>query len=289
MRTRRAADAAKVARPVVSRPTGTQGLVLAGVTAGYGPTPVVHDVSLIASPGEMVGLIGPNGSGKTTLIRAASRGLRPSSGRVLAEGVDPYSVTPKQAARLVAVVPQEVAPSFSYSALEVVLMGRSPYLSPWGAGTPEDWASARKAMEAADVGHLSARPLEELSGGERQRVILAQALAQDAPILLLDEPTTHLDLRHVVETLALVRSLADAEGKAVVAIFHDLNLASACCDRIYALDSGRVVASGPPEEVVTGALLLEVFGIQAEVSPNPMTGRPTVAISPGFAPRPLRR
>jgi iron complex transport system ATP-binding protein len=257
-----------------------RGLVLDQVTAGYGHRTVVREVSLTARPGEITGLIGPNGSGKTTLVRVASRGLKPSSGSVTVEGQNPYALRAREAARLVAVVPQEVQPAFEYSVLEMVLMGRSPYRSAWGGGGAEDWAKARWAMAAANVQHLADRPLDELSGGERQRVILAQALAQDAPVLLMDEPTTHLDIRHVVEFVALVRALARSEAKAVLAIFHDLNLASAYCDCLYAMANGEVVASGSPGSVLTRGLVADVFGIEAEVSPSGTTGRPTVIVAP---------
>jgi cobalamin transport system ATP-binding protein len=262
--------------------TGSEGgLVLDHVVAGYGGAPVVRGVSLTARPGSITGIIGPNGSGKTTLVRVASRGLAPRSGSVRVAGTDPYAVGTKEAARLVAVVPQEVAPAFPYSVLDMVMMGRSPYLPAWGGGRPEDWAQVRRAMAGANVQHLAERPLGELSGGERQRVILAQALAQDAPVLLLDEPTTHLDVRHVVETLTLVRGLARDQGKAVVAILHDLNIASAYCDRVVALDAGTVVASGPPTEVITRDLMRDVFGVEAEVSPL------GVVVTPPQAPGPV--
>ena len=259
------------------------GLILEGVTAGYGSAAVVHDLHLEARPGNVTGLIGPNGSGKTTLIRVAARGLAPRAGTVRLAGIDPYRVSAKRAARLVAVVPQETAPAFSYSVLEMVLMGRSPYLSAWGGGRPEDWAQARRAMAAANVQHLADRPIDELSGGERQRVVLAQALAQDTPVLLLDEPTTHLDIRHVVDILTLVRNLARDQGRAVLAIFHDLNLASAYCDRIYALAGGRVMAAGSPGTVITRDLMRDVFGVEAEVSPAGAAGRPSVVVSPPVA------
>ena len=182
------------------------------------------------------------------------------------------------AARLVAVVPQDVVPAFSFTALELVLMGRSPYRTRWGGGGPEDWAKVREAMAATQVQHLADRPVDELSGGERRRVVLAQALAQDAPVLMLDEPTTHLDVRHVLDLLAIVRRLAELEGTAVLAIHHDLNLAASTCDRLVALHQGTVVATGPPASVVTPALLREVYGVEADVSTDPVTGRPSVRI-----------
>jgi iron complex transport system ATP-binding protein len=258
-------------------------VVLEGVSAGYGGGPVVHDLSIDVARGAITGLIGPNGSGKTTLVRVASRGLPPRSGSVRVCGLDPYAIRAKHAARLLAVVPQDLAPAFSYSVLEMVMMGRSPYLSAWGGSRPEDWAQVRGAMAAANVQHLADRSLTDLSGGERQRVILAQALAQDTPVLLLDEPTTHLDLRHTVETLSLVRALVREQGRAVLAIFHDLNLAAAYCDRVVALDAGRVVASGAPGAVITRDLVRDVFGVEAEVSPAGSAGRPSVVVAPPVA------
>jgi iron complex transport system ATP-binding protein len=248
-----------------------------GVTAGYGAAPVVRDVDLEVHGGEVVGVIGPNGSGKTTLVRVASRGLRPTAGSVRILGRDPYAMRARQAAQLVAVVPQDMAPVFSFTALEVALMGRSPHGSAWRLGSGEDWSFVRAAMATTGIEDIADRPIEELSGGERRRVILAQALAQDAPVLLLDEPTTHLDLHHVLELLRVMRHLAD-DGRAVLAIFHDLNVAAATCDRVYALDGGRVAAQGRPEDVVTPELLANVYGVTAEVFASPTTGRPMVAL-----------
>lgn len=265
-------------------------LVIDGVTSGYGGEPVVRSVSLGVGPGEVVGLVGPNGSGKTTLVRVVSRALRPRSGRVLVVGRDPYSMSARDSARLIAVVPQDLQPAFSYTVLEFVLMGRSPYLSRFGGGDPHDWARAREAMAATSVQHLADRPMEELSGGERRRAILAQALAQEAPLLLLDEPTTHLDLRHTVDVLSIVRGLAERHDVAVLAILHDLNLAAATCDRLVALHRGRVVAEGPPEAVVTAGLLREIWGIEADVETNGITGLPSVHVGPPrSAPLPLGR
>ncbi len=254
------------------------GLVLAGVDASYGPRPVLRTVSLQAPAGLVTGLIGPNGSGKTTIIRVASRGLRPISGEVRIRGVDPYALTAREAARLVAVVPQEVAPAFEYTVHEMVSMGRSAYRRPWAGGVERDRPAIREAMGRTGVLHLAFRSIGELSGGERQRVILAQALAQEAPVVLLDEPTTHLDIRHVVETMVMVRALARGEGRAVMAIFHDLNLAAAISDRLYVLAEGRILASGTPEEILAPDLLAHVFGIEAEVRRSEMTGGLSVTV-----------
>ena len=153
-------------------------------------------------------------------------------------------------------------------------MGRTPHRSRWGGGDEGDWAIAREAMAAVGVQHLADRPVEELSGGERRRVILAQALAQDAPVLLLDEPTTHLDIRHVIDVLAMVRTLAEVEAKAVLAVLHDLTLAASVCDRIVALHRGEVVAQGTPEAVVTRSLLRTIYEVDADVEMSRATGRP---------------
>jgi iron complex transport system ATP-binding protein len=256
----------------------SEGLALEGVTAAYGSRVALRDASFVVRPGEVVGLVGPNGSGKTTAVRVASRSLRPRAGRVMVAGEDPYSVPARKAARLSAVVPQEIVPTFEFTAREVVLMGRTPYLSTFGGGGAEDHRRVREAMTAAGIENLGDRPLGELSGGEKQRVILAQALAQDAPVLLFDEPTTHLDLRHMVDILETLRGLA-GRGRAILSVFHDLNLAASSCDRLVVLDRGSVVGQGAPEDVVTPALLREIYGVEAEVHPHAVTGRPTVFVA----------
>ncbi len=257
---------------------GPEPLTLWSVTAGYGSRRALDAVTVSVGEGEVVGLVGPNGSGKTTLVRVASRGLRPWSGDVRLAGRDPYAMRAREAARLVAVVPQELAPAFPFTVWETVLLGRAPYQSPWGRGSPDDWAQARRAMELAGVHGLADRPLDQLSGGEKQRVVLAQALAQDAPVLLLDEPTTHLDLGHVVHTLEVIAGLARREGRAVLGVFHDLNLAAAWCDRVVVLAGGKVVVAGLPAEVITRQMVAEVYGVEAEVFLEGLRGRPTVVL-----------
>lgn len=257
-----------------------KGLAFLRVTAGYGARIALRDATFSVRRGEVVGLVGPNGSGKTTAVRVASRSLKPRGGQVLVEGQDPYVLSARHAARLTAVVPQEVAPTFEFTAGELVLMGRTPYLTTFGGGGAHDHRRVREAMETAQIVDLAQRPLHELSGGEKQRVVLAQALAQDAPILLFDEPTTHLDLRHVVQVLETLSALA-ASGHAILSVFHDLNVASSSCDRLVALEGGRIVADGTPDEVVTPSLLREVYGVDAEVHAHAVTGRPTVFVAPG--------
>ena len=250
-------------------------LALVDVTAGYHGVPAIQGLSLRVRAGEIVGLIGPNGSGKTTALRVASRVLRPFSGRVEIRGRDLFQMPAREAARMVAVVPQESAPVFAFTAMEVVLMGRSPYLSAWGGGSPQDFRLARDAMSAAGSEELAPRTIDELSGGEKQRVVLAQALAQDAPVLLLDEPTTHLDPGHVLSVLEAVRDLA-RRGRAVLSVFHDLNLAASTCDRLVVLDDGRAVAEGSPADVLTTTLLRDVYGVAAAIVRHPGSGKPAV-------------
>ena len=255
-------------------------LELRDVHAAYGSKEVLHGVDVSARAGEVVGLVGPNGCGKTTIVRVASRTLPPTSGDVRVGSHDPYAMSGREAARMVAVVPQDILPAFEISVLEFVLMGRTPYLSRWGSGAEHDWKVVREAMEAVAVQHLADRSMSELSGGERRRVMLAQALAQEASVLVLDEPTTHLDIRHVIELHQLMRELADSRGTAVLAVLHDLTLAAAACDRLVVMAGGSIVAVGRPEEVVTVGLLRNVYGVTADVVTSPSTGRPAVSVGP---------
>jgi iron complex transport system ATP-binding protein len=182
-------------------------------------------------------------------------------------------------AKLMAVVPQDPALPPAFSALELVLMGRTPHLRLLQNEGPADIAAARRAMQATDTWELADRLLGELSGGERQRVVVARALAQETPVLLLDEPTTHLDIGHQASVLALVRRAAVQDGKAVLAVVHDLTLAAQYCDRLVILNGGCVVACGTPPQVLTADLLREVYGASVSVFPHPDTGRPVVAPS----------
>ena len=234
------------------------------VVFSYDGKPAVAGVSLDVPRGGFVSLIGPNGSGKTTLIRLLSGYFRPQEGKVEILGRDTARMSRREMARTVAVVPQETTVTFPFTVEEIVLMGRFPHLGPYGFEGENDVAAAREAMRLTDTLAFASRYVQDLSGGERQRVIIARALAQGAAIMLLDEPTAFLDIRHQVEVAALVRDLQRERGLTVVAASHDLNLAAAFADTLVLLKDGAVFAEGRPsavltEDVLAGAYDQEVY------------------------------
>jgi iron complex transport system ATP-binding protein len=250
-------------------------LAFAGVGIGLGGSPVLHDVSLELAPGEIVGLAGPNGAGKTTLFRVASRVLRPERGEVRLGGTPIAALGRRELARRLAVVPQDVAVAFPFRAGEVVLMGRSPHLSGLGFESERDVEVARDALEALGIAHLAERSMPELSGGERQLVLVARALAQDPQVLLLDEPTSHLDLRHRTLVLERVRDFVARDGRSALVVSHDLTLSARTVDRMALLAGGTLHACGSPGQVLTPDNLRAVFGVEADVLPAP-DGAPLV-------------
>lgn len=244
-----------------------------------GTPPVLAALSLALTPGAFVGVIGPNGSGKSTLVRALSRVLKPSGGAVLLGDGDLYAVrSARQSAQAIAVVPQDTSISLDFSVRDIVRMGRAPHLPPrpFASEGPADEHIVCEALKAARIEELAERAVTTLSGGERQRVLLARALAQQPQVLLLDEPTANLDLRHQAETLTLAKSLAHSGGLAVLAVLHDVNLAAAHCDHLVLLSHGEIAASGTPADVLTAENLAAVYGVRAWVRPHPVTGRPLV-------------
>ncbi len=260
-------------------------LTLDSLTLAYGSRVVLRDVHLTLPAGEVLALIGPNGAGKSTLIRAASGLLRPAGGRVTLDGADVHRWSPEQRARRIAVVPQAAQLPETFTAFETVLMGRTPYLGWLGREREQDRAIARRAMERTCTSELAGRPVGALSGGEQQRVLIARALAQAAPVMLLDEPTAHLDLRHQAGTLGLVRDLARTDGLAVLVALHDLNLAAQFADRVALLAGGELQAVGTPTEVLTPGNLSRAYDIPIYVISHPLHGAPLV-LPDGASPRP---
>jgi iron complex transport system ATP-binding protein len=245
-------------------------------TLGYGKRAVLRDFDLEVHPGEIVTLVGPNGVGKSTIVRAASGVIRVPAGQLFVDGQDIARLSVAERARRISVAPQAVQLPPAFTALEVVLMGRTPYLSWFGRESAFDRRIALEAMERTETLGLADRMVGELSGGEQQRIMVARALAQSAPILLLDEPTAHLDLRHQDVILKLVRSLADEAGLTVLAALHDLNLVARFADRVALLSNGRLERAGTPEQVLTPSILTPVYGIGIQVVAHPVDGRPLV-------------
>jgi iron complex transport system ATP-binding protein len=237
----------------------------------YGTEPVIDGVSVAVRDGEMLGVIGPNGSGKSTLIRLLSGVLQPSAGEVRLRRRPLQEHSQRELGRAIAVVPQDTLIEFPFTVTEVVLMGRSPHLGGFAFEGDRDLRVARAAMERTGVLGLAERSIHELSGGERQRVILARALAQEARVMLLDEPAAFLDIRHEVEIYDLLRDLQH-EGYAIVTVLHDLNLAALYCERVLLLQRGRAVRLGLPAEVITYSLLTEVYETEVYVDVNDVTG-----------------
>ncbi|MFB6173997.1 MAG: ABC transporter ATP-binding protein, partial [Halobacteriales archaeon] len=243
------------------------------VTVSLGGTPVLDGVSTSVDEGTFVGLVGPNGAGKTTLLRTINGYLSPDGGHVRIGG-DPVGTLPtREVARRVATVPQGTSLGFDFDVRSVVEMGRHARRSRLGGD--DDREQVRAALERAEVAALADRPVSAISGGERQRVLIARALAQDAPVLLLDEPTASLDIHHQVRTLALARDLA-REGRTVLAAIHDLDLAARYCDELRLLAGARLRASGPPREVLTEPHLRAAFDTTPVVGRDPATGAVSV-------------
>lgn len=252
-------------------------LTLRGVVAGYGRRQVLHAVDVHVHAGEVVGLIGPNGAGKSTLVLVASNVLTPSAGEVWVDGHPLKRLGRRSLAQRLAVVPQAAELPEGFLVVEVVRMGRTPYRRPWWGASNLDENAVLAAMERAGVMALAERPVEALSGGERQRVVIARALAQEPSVLILDEPTSHLDLRYQAEVGAAARAAA-AAGVAVLLVAHDLNLAARTCDRLLLLSEGRVVAEGSPAHVLSPERLARTYRTNVDVWPAP--DGPLVTVRP---------
>ena len=237
---------------------------------------IVHQVRLSVEKGEIVGLIGPNGSGKSTFLRTVYRMLRPISGRVTLGGDDVWRLSARRAARRTGVVVQEGPVDFELTVREMVQMGRTPHKGVFARDNKKDEAIVENALKRVSMTDFADRPFPNLSGGEKQRTLIARALAQQPKLLVLDEPTNHLDIHYQMEILELVKKL----GITTLITLHDMNLAAAYCQRLYALFNGRIAAHGDPEKVLTPALLRKVFQVDAVVGIHPVTGRPHLAFLP---------
>ena len=235
--------------------------------------PVIDGLNLALETGKFYGFMGPNGCGKTTLIDLLSGHLRPESGRLSFTGRPLSSFSRRELARKLSLVPQFYNISFPYTAREIVMMGRYPHLPRFAAIGKDELELVEETMRATDTLALAERPVTELSGGERQRVVFARALVQQAPVLFLDEATANLDINHTLNLLSLVRRKVNGEGLTVIAVFQDMNLAAACCDRLVLLNRGRVEIAGTVDEVLAPDPLARVFGIEARVYADPFFNR----------------
>jgi iron complex transport system ATP-binding protein len=249
------------------------------VSFKYGEQWVLRGIGFEVEKGDFLGIIGPNGSGKTTLLRVIDGILTPQEGAVLLEGTEIGKLRREALARFVAVVPQYSALAFPFSVEEVVLMGRAPHLGRWRFEGDEDHCIAQKAMEMTDTLGLAARDMESLSGGERQRVLIARALAQGPRLMLLDEPTAFLDIRHQVDFFDRIRALNRDGGLTVIAVTHDINLAAYYCDRIILLKDGRIEAAGPVEAVITEEHIRKAYETKVMVDRHPRTGSPRITLT----------
>jgi iron complex transport system ATP-binding protein len=251
------------------------------LSLAYGRNVVIKDLTFQAMPGEMVGLIGPNGSGKSTIIKALSRVIEPHSGKILLDGKNISGISRTELARLIGVVPQMPLLPSSFSAFEIVLMGRNPHLGVFQYESVKDMSITWQAMERTATQSLAERRISELSGGEIQRVVIARVLAQEPKSILLDEPTANLDISHQVEILDLIKNLCLENNLTVIITLHDLNLASQYCSRLILINHGRIHAQGTPGEVINPENIKEVYGAEECVYTHPFNGLPIVLIKAG--------
>ncbi|MFD0263721.1 ABC transporter ATP-binding protein [Kitasatospora indigofera] len=247
-----------------------------GVTLAYEARTVVEELDLTVPDGRVTVIVGPNACGKSTLLRALGRLLKPAGGAVLLDGAELARIPTRQIARRIGLLPQSPVAPEGISVADLVSRGRQPHQSWWQQWSAEDEEAVAEALLRTSTTELADRSVDELSGGQRQRAWIAMALAQGTDILLLDEPTTFLDIAHQVEVLDLVRRLNVEKGRTVVAVLHDLNQAARYADHLVAMRGGRIVAQGPPAEIVTAGLVREVFGLDSVVVPDPVTGTPLV-------------
>ncbi len=251
-------------------------LEISHLSVSYGQKPILKDVSLSALAGEVLAIIGPNGAGKSTLIKAACGVLPAESGKVTVASQNISSLSPSKRARMIAVVPQARSLPFAFTVYQAVLLGRTPHIDWLGHPKSHDHHQVIQALELTHTIELSDRRIGELSGGEQQRVLLARAIAQETPVLLLDEPTTHLDMKHQSSFLNLIRKLAVMQKLAVMMVVHDLNLGSLYADRVALIHNGKVHALGTPVEVLNEANLLNVYQVPVHIMKHPDYNAPLI-------------
>ncbi len=247
-------------------------LRISGIDCYYGSIKALNNVTFSVREGNFLGILGPNGSGKTTALRAISRTLKPRVGTVFLDDTNIYDMQNREVAKNVAVVPQETITTFDFTALDIVLMGRNPYIDRFRQESREDLAIAKRVMELTNTWHFAERPVNELSGGEKQRVIIARALTQEPKVLLLDEPTTHLDISSQLEIMDLLKQLCKTKKMLIIAVFHDFNLAARYCDSLILLKAGTIAAVGDSDETLTSENVKKVFRVDTIVKKHPVTG-----------------
>ena len=243
------------------------------IACRYDAANVLENIDFSAKGGDFIGVVGPNASGKSTLLKSISKVLKPHTGVVLLNERDVYTFKSAEIAKNLAVVPQESVISFAFTALEVVLMGRTPHLNRFEMESRQDLIIAQKSMELTNTWYLAERPIDTLSGGEKQRIIIARALTQEPRVLLLDEPTDHLDINHQIEILDLIKRLSKEEEMVVIGVFHDLNIVSQYCDRLILLHKGRIFAAGEAGDVLTGENIEKVYGVKVTVKQDDISGK----------------
>lgn len=248
------------------------------LSGGYYKVTVIKDICLEVKRGDFLGIIGPNGSGKTTLLRLMSKALFPQNGRIAFRGKDIAGMDLKDFAQLTAFVAQDTVINFSFTVLEIVLMGRIPHLKRLQLEAKEDYLIAEKALFLTDTLHLKDKKIDELSSGERQRVIIAKALAQEPLLLFLDEPTSHLDIGHQIQIMDLLKKLNRQNNLSIVMVLHDLNLASEYCNRLVLLNEGSIFKDGSPREVLTYQNIEAVYKTVVVVNNNPINSKPYVVL-----------
>ncbi|KAA9087112.1 ABC transporter ATP-binding protein [Microbacterium radiodurans] len=256
--------------------TADRTLAAEGLRLGYGDRVIVDDLTLGVPGGRITAIVGANACGKSTMLKSLARLLSPRAGRVLLDGKDIHRLPTKQVARQLGLLPQSPIAPEGIAVSDLVSRGRTPHHGPLARWTTEDDAAIAHALEATDTAALADRSVDELSGGQRQRVWIAMALAQQTDVLLLDEPTTFLDVSHQIDVLDLLTDLNRSRGTTIVMVLHDLNLAARYADHLVAMAGGRLYAAGDPGDVLTADTVRAVFGLDSRVIPDPLTGRPLV-------------